>query len=267
MIVEFLGTPGAGKTTLIPAVIKSFQEQSVDAFTVVGASRLFAGRTLIGAAVNRLAPISLRQPLLWQVFYHFSTLYRSKFIVKNMGLIRQVLSSQKPRPISSEDREHVLYWFFHLVGYYEFLISHSLNTEGLIFDEGFIHRVVQFNASDVEEPDPAKIFAYIDKLPHPDMVIVPHAPWEICEERIYKRGLWERFRDKTPEEVTRYVVNSHQIVNIARDYIKTQGWPVVEVDNSSDNPAVSEAELHRKLSKILSPAPGITTNQVNITLG
>ncbi len=221
----------------------------------------------MGAVVNRLAPSLLRQQLLWQVFYHTSKLYRLKFFIKHIGLIQQVLSSQKRRPITSEHREHVLHWFFHLVGYYEFFRSHSLNSEGLIFDEGFIHRVVQFNASDLEKPNPDNIIAYIDKLTLPDIVIVPHAPWEICEQRIHSRGLWERFRDKTPEDVRRYVVNSHQIVNIALNYIKTQGWPVVEVDNSSDNLAVTEAELMRKLSKFLSPTPGITTNQVNITLG
>jgi len=251
MIIELIGTPGAGKTTLVPTVIEYFQERGICARTVVEAARPYAQRTALGEAVSRLAPRSLRQPLLWQVFYHLSRLYGFRFFAKNPKLIQQVLSSQRRRPIPAEARRHVLHWWFHLVGCYEFLKAHTRRDEALIFDEGFIHRVVQLNASDVEEPAPARILAYVDLLPRPDLVIFPKAPREVCEKRIHNRGIWKHLRHKNPAEISTYIANSHLVVNLTIDYMKVKGWPIIEIDNGSDDPTVSKAELRKKLTSAL----------------
>ena len=255
MIIEFIGTPGAGKTTLLPTLVESLRERGISARSVVEAARPYAQRTFPGKVVSRLAPASLRQPLLWQVFYYLSLLYRLKFLVKNPGLIQQVLRSQRRRPIPAEARRHALYWFFRHVGYYEFLTAHAGPEEALVFDEGFIHRVVQLNASEMEEPDPARVLAYVNLLPRPDLVIFPRTPREDCEERIYQRGLWERFRHKSPAAISHYVASSHSVVQLTVDYIKSQGWTIIEVDNGGDDPAVARAELCRQLRNLPASVP------------
>jgi thymidylate kinase len=251
MIVEFIGAPGAGKTTLMPNVIETLQERGIRAFTVVDAARPFAERTLLGKTVFQFTPRSLRRPLLWQLFYRLSTLYRLKFFVKYPRLIYHVLSTQRHRPKSADIRERrVLYWFFRTVGYYEFLKAQARPNEALILDEGFVHRVVQLYASGVEAPNPTQILAYVDLLPKPDLVIFTQAPPEVCEKRIYSRGLWERFRHKDPAEISRFVANACQIVNLTVDHIRNAGWVVVEVDNGADDLMASTAELDRMLSQI-----------------
>lgn len=241
----------------MPVVIEYLREHGLGAYTVIEAARPFAKRTLAGKAVSRLAPARLRQPLLWQVFYHLSTLHRLRFFIQHPRLIWQVVTTQRRRQIPAEARRYALYWFFHLVGYYEFLKAHAKADEVLIFDEGFIHRVVQLNASDVEEPDPAQVRAYIDLLPRPDLVITPQASLEVCNDRVYSRGLWERFSQKSPAEVARFLDASHQVVNLALDYIRSEGWNVIEVDNSGSEPGKAKAELRRKLSNL----PTITYQQ------
>ncbi len=248
MVIEFIGTPGAGKTTLLPIVAEYLQERGIRARSVVEAARPYAQRTFLGRAVSRLVPQSLRRPLLWQVFYYLSALYRLRFFTKHPRLIRQVLSSQKRRPIPVDARRHVTYWFFHLVGCYEFLTAHACPDEALILDEGFVHRVVQMNASDVEEPDPAQIVAYVDLLPRPDLVIAVLSPLEVCEKRIYRRGIWKRFEHKSPAEVSRYLANSHRVVDLTVDYIRSKGWNVIEVDNWGEELAALRAEFRSKLT-------------------
>jgi hypothetical protein len=73
----------------------------------------------------------------------------------------------------------------------------------------------------------------------------------VCEQRIYRRGLWKRFHDKSPREVSRYVANSHRIVSLTVDHIRNSGWTVIEVNNGSDEVGVSELELRSKLASIL----------------
>lgn len=255
MIVEFIGTPGAGKTTLMPTVSGAFRENGLKAYSVVEAARPYARRTIPGAVVDHFLPGPWRRPLLWQVFYHLSALHRINFFARRPRLLRQVLSYQRARPEEADIRGgRVLYWFFRQAGYYDFLKAHARPDEVLIFDEGFVHRVVQLFASGVEDPDPESIRAYVAMLPVPDLVISVWAPRAVCERRIHSRGLWERFRSKQPEEVSRFITNAHRIVGITISTIKQNGWPVLEVDNSGDDPSVAMAQLHHELNRFQVPA-------------
>jgi len=251
MIIEFIGPPGAGKTTLLPTVIEFFQAQGVAAFSVVDAARLYARRTFLGKFVYRMAPRSLVRPLLWRVFYLLSFIYRVMFLARNPRLLSQVLSHQWRRPKEAEARRRkVLHWFIRFAGYYEFLAAHARPDEVLVFDEGFVHRVVQLFASGVEKPDKNKILAYVDLLPLPDIVIYAQASPEICNQRIFTRGLWERFRNKSEAEISQFVFNAYLVVDLTVDYIKSKGWTVIEVDNGTGGLPAAKAELRRDIAQV-----------------
>jgi Ser/Thr protein kinase RdoA (MazF antagonist) len=248
LIVEFLGTPGAGKTTLMDAVRDILQLEGVRGYSVVEAARPFALRTFPGNIVNLLAPARYRRQLLWQVFYYMSLVYRLKFLHRHRRLVSYVLSSQKRRPPEAAIRERrVLYWFYHLMGYYEFLTAYARPGEALIFDDGFVHRAVHLHASTVETPDPARIKAYIDLIPHPDIVIVPRAPLEVCENRILRRGIWKHFRNKSRDELRQYLASSNQVVKATMDCINAEEWRVIEVENGNGDFTLALEELRKKL--------------------
>ena len=248
LVVEFFGTPGAGKTTLLKAARTIFQERGFQAYSVVDAARPYAQRTFLGKAVNRLSPTQYRKQLLWQVFYYTSFVDRLKFMRKHQQLARYVTHSQKHRPVEAAIRERrVLYWFHHLMGYYEFLTAHAQPGEVLIWDDGFVHRAVHLHASMVETPSMADIRTYVDLIPQPDIVIVPCTPIEVCEERILQRGIWKHFQNKKRAELKRYLTSADRVVQGTLDYIKSRGWLVVEVDNSCADLALTNAELQKKL--------------------
>lgn len=250
MIVEFIGTPGAGKTMLLPVVADFFKAQGYCAYSVVEAARPFAARTIWGKAVCKLLPARWQRPLLWQVFYHLSKLYRLRFFLQNPQLMWMVARFQRQRPIDDVDRRHVLYWFYHQVGYYAFLKAHALAHEVLLFDEGFIHRVVQHYASETEEPDLVHMLAYIERLPRPDLVIHPIAAEAVCEQRVYDRGLWQRFQHKSAADISCYMAHAHAVVQETVQQIKRRGWMVIEVHNDGVTAADAATELRRKLTQL-----------------
>ncbi len=254
MVIEFIGAPGAGKTTLIPVVEEVCRERGIDARTVVEAARPYAQRAWAGKAVARFAPQPWQRPLLWQVFYHLSLWSRIAFCARRPRLISLALITQLRRPVPAEIRRHAWRWFIHLAGCYRFLLAHARAGEALILDEGFIHRVVQMYASHLETPDMDRISAYVDLIPRPDLVIAVHAPWEVCLERIYQRGLWERFQHMSQDEVAAFVRNAHRIVDMTVDYVRSAGWTLLEVDNGIADPALSQQGLRAGLEAIL-PAP------------
>lgn len=247
MIVEFIGTPGAGKTSLLPVVRQHFTARGFQAYSVVEAARPFAERTPAGKLIPHWLPQRARKLLLWQVFYQSSRLYRRRFSAEHQEMIERVLTFQAQRPISPADKNHVLGWFIHLTGCYEFFRAYATPRDVLLFDEGFIHRVVQLFASENETPDPRQVTAYLELVPRPDLVVFPNAPRELCETRVYERGLWERFRAKTPQETSRFIANASSVVHLAVDWMQAQGWPVIEVNNGAQEMSVSRETLRQTL--------------------
>ncbi len=246
--IEFLGTPGSGKTTLLPALASYLQEHNWKPYTVVEAARPFARRTRVGKLVSRLTPSSLRRPLLWQVFYVASLSARRKFYAQNQILIDRVFSFQHTRPAEAGVQERgVLYWFERLAGYFEFLKTLAQPGEILLFDDGFVHRVVHLFASDAETPDPERIRQYLDLIPRPDLVILPRTSLEICEQRIIQRGIWKHARHKSAEELRRYLANADAVVNTTYDYLRENNWPLITLENGSARTDEVQAELRQKL--------------------
>lgn len=251
MIVEFLGTQGSGKTTLLPRVIEIFRDKRIEACTPVETARSYACRTVAGKVVGSLTPEPLRGKLLWQVYLLFSRLYRHKFAANNRELMELVSSSQRQRPDQIAIRERrILYWFFHLVGTYQFLTDHALPGEALVFDDGFVHRSVHLTASEIEPPDLSLVRSYLNLIPKPDLVIVPSVPLDVSLSRVVRRGVWKFFRDKSEDALKRYLKNSDLIVREAVSYMKSSEWNLIEVDNSKDISA-STLELHRMFEKVL----------------
>jgi hypothetical protein len=55
---------------------------------------------------------------------------------------------------------------------------------------------------------------------------------------------------KSPAETARFFISAERAVVLAVEAIKQLQWPVIDVDNSSDNPRVAQAELWRALSEL-----------------
>jgi len=251
VIIEFIGTPGSGKSTLLPALVKNLAEHNVIGRTVVEASRPVVARTSLGKGINTLAPPSLRRQVLWQVFYCWSYLSRRQFSQQRPSLVSHVRETQEARKISAEEKEHNLSWWFNLCGNYQFLTPRMQPGEALVLDEGFSHRVVQLNASDHEEINQDNLRKYLRLIPKPDMLIYVDTPAAVCEERVYDRGIWSRFENKSRRQVTQYILNSHHVVNLAVDFLKSMQWDVINVNNSADNISSAEIEIAAMVSKRL----------------
>ncbi len=243
MIVEMIGIPGAGKTSMLPTVTSTLADFNFKARRVVDAGRPFARRDPAGAALEKWAPRSIQPKLLWQVFYWRSYAARRRFARKNPELIAHVRQAQRSRQIPRADRRHALYWFFHLTGYYEYLLSHMQPGEALVMDEGFTHRVVQLFATGKEKPDLDSVRRYIDLIPRPDLLIALRAPSELCEARVYRRGIWSRMKGRSGTEISRYFSNAETVVAWTLKYVESIGWPVIHVENQESRLSLARENL------------------------
>lgn len=252
MIIEFIGTPGSGKTSLLHAAADSLRETGMRPFTVIEASRVFATRTAVGKAVQVITPASIRQQMLWQVFHRLSSLKRVRFKQEHHQLFTLIARWQRERPeAAGAQQRRVEYWLNQLAGYYSFLSANIQAGEVLLFDEGFVHRVVQLFASPIETPDAAKVAAYAALIPQPDLVVYVNTPVEVCLKRIYERGVWQRMQDRSPEELHHFIENANLAVTQMVAQLIAQNWRVIEVDNSQSELSTAQQSLSMQLSQTL----------------
>jgi thymidylate kinase len=233
LIVEFIGTPGSGKTTLSTELVALLRQRGIEAATILGAARDHAGRTPPGRAIERFAPPSVRRSLLWQLFCLLGTVYAFGFTRDHFALTRHVVRAQLGRAIRGRTLAHILFWFFQLGGRYRFLTATAMPCRTLVLDDGFLHRSVHLAASHAEEPDAEWVASYVDLLPRPDLVILTIAGRDQCERRVRERGVWNHSRQLSAEQLSRYLSNAERVVRLAVRRARDRGWAVVEIANES----------------------------------
>ena len=231
LVVELLGTPGSGKTTLATWIVEALREHGVRASNIVEAARPRARRTPPGRIVGRVARGRVAEALLWRLFYVTSSLEAVAFAFERPALTGRVVQRQRTRPISAAMKRHTLYWWMQLAGRYRFLTHGHRACDVLVLDDGFLHRSVALHASHLEEPDPAAVWSYVDAIPAPDLVIRPVADREVCERRVHARGIWRHSRSLNDEQIAGTLRSAERAVELAVQRARARGWKVLEIDN------------------------------------
>jgi broad-specificity NMP kinase len=242
-IVELIGTPGAGKTTLSTEIIELLQEGGWVASTIVGAAREHARRTVAGRLLVRHTSGRVQQLLLWWLFYVLASMHAFVFLFEERQLSRTVLGTQLRRPIRVARRVQICFWFFQLAGRQRFLRATAREREVLVVDDGFLHRAVHIYASHVEDPSPRAVGHYVDLLSEPSLVVSVRCDEEICEARVRMRGVWRHSRRLTVGELSRYLTRSDIVVDIAGRRARERGWRITSVDNDDEVLGAARAAL------------------------
>lgn len=243
VVVELVGTPGAGKTTAAGELLALCRARGLRAMSIVEAARPHAARTLPGRLVAAVAPERLRGPLLWQVFYAASLFAALGAALGRSRLIRDAVRSERARSIPATSKRHTLFWFAQLVGRRRFLARRPEPGEVLVVDDGFLHRVVALHASPDGAPDLEAVARYVATIPVPDLVVAVHARPQTCVRRIGERGLWRHRAGMTEDDLVRYVAHADAVVRAAVAAARERGWRIVDVDNDEDDVQALRAQL------------------------
>jgi hypothetical protein len=131
----------------------------------------------------------------------------------------------------------VCFWFFQLAGRIRFLRRTAREFEVLVVDDGFLHRAVHLFASHADHPTEEIVTHYVDLLSAPTLVVCVHCDEPTCEERVRRRGVWHHSRQLTVGELSRHLVESEKVVDVATRRARERGWTVGDVENQ-DRPYV-----------------------------
>lgn len=233
LVIEFVGVPGAGKSTLVRETVRILRSRGIEAGTMIEHARGHAARTSLGHIVSKVKPQRVRDACMWHLFYLLAARDALGFARQRGSLCRSVMRKQRGRPISVLMKRHILFWFFQLGGRHRLLSRFSVRGEALVLDDGFLHRVVHMTSSHVDRPDPDWIRNYVGSVPQPDLVVHVVAGSQTCSGRVTARGLWTHSRRLSKEELDRYIDAAAVATNVAVARARELGWEVVDVENES----------------------------------
>lgn len=260
-VVEFVGAPGSGKTTLATLVRDDLVRRGVEASTVVDAARRHAEVTALG---RRLAPIPsarLRRAVLWQVFYAGASVDALRFARARSELRKCVLRSQRARPLPLRRKAHTLFWFFQLGGRIRFLESTSRGREVLVVDDGFLHRASHLFASHVDHPRRSEVTRYVALVPPAELVVHVTAPDDVCLRRVVDRGVWRHSRHLGPDELAPIIRASQRAGEWAVAAARSRDVPVVTVSNAHDGPEHALSVVREALDALVGLGADASTRE------
>jgi hypothetical protein len=231
-VVEFLGIPGSGKSTIVNSLVGSAGgtvgldtavKRSISTNGVDRATRI--GSRLTGAGTGRL----------WKALYarsadRFDALGRA--ISTHPGAIEAIAGSQRARADRDHGQGMVLGWLLDFMARYQ-LAAEWGGADWLVIDEGFTQRAIGLFAYGFGVEDTTLLRTYLEQIPAPDLLVVVDTPFDICMERLSRRGWSDRLADVDQDGRLRFLDGSTQVVELATERMTTMGIPVVTLDGTA----------------------------------
>ena len=245
-VVEFVGTPGSGKTT----AAREMTSDAADARSGRGldGQRGSATRGAHGARpVGAVVPSAWRGPLLWQVYRWYGWWGWRAFRRDHTALAAVAAGADR----------HAASWFARLAGRRRFLSRSPVPGEVLVVDDGFVHRAVALRATASGSPDLEAVARYVDLLEEPALVVYVRTGVDTCAGRVRERGLWPHRTGWTEEDLDRYLANAALVVQAAVTRARERGWTVVDADNEAVDLASLRPSLEAAAER-LRPAGAVT---------
>jgi hypothetical protein len=245
-VVELLGVPGAGKSTL-----------------AVGVSQALPGTLMLDDAVRRSIGRRGRDPVtrlaarltrtssarLWSAAYarssdRFAALIR--FASSRPGALESVLAAQRARVDRDLRPDMVLGWILNLMARYQLAIEDGA-ASWLVVDEGFAQRAVALLTAGYEQGDEPALHAYLEAAPEPEALIIVETPIEVCAARLDQRGWPERLTGAGETQRRSFLEAASEIVSAIDSVYAARGVDVVRIAGD-DSPVNSVSRIAATLA-------------------
>ncbi len=259
VVIEFVGLPGSGKSSLCRELVRSLEQSGVDAAIPerAGPERI-RHRTRVGRVLG--VPGRLGNAATWLLFTAGGCAHLFGVLRQRPGLVRHVVLAQVGRPLPVALRWHILRWWFAQAGRRGLLARLARPGDVLVVDDGFAHRATTLHASQRERPDAVEVVRYLDRIPPPDLTIVVRSAVATCIDRARARGPW-RHRPLSDVGLAAYVSNAAQVLAVAVRRARDHGWTLIEVENERPLAVVADELQHQVLAWLVErtdPTPAST---------
>ncbi len=241
--IEFLGPPGAGKSTIFSQLIGTrpyyggVKDDAIEQMFY----RMSSKRRRI---LYRLFPDVIKKPFDEKILSHWiGNQAFELFLKENPNFIS--IMSQAMDTVTYEP-ERVFTLSKKSAERYQIGLTVSGSNDILCLDEGFVHRAVSilWRCKDTT----FSMDAYFNNVPTPDLVIYVDAPIDVCLKRQSDRGRVVADVDWHEKEPVKVQEKLHRVCEQVKSHIG-EHTEVITIDNNRSIPEV-KAEMFKKIKSI-----------------
>jgi Ser/Thr protein kinase RdoA (MazF antagonist) len=198
VIVELVGPPGAGKSTLVEPVCAALRSCGIEAHEATALVDLLLARSWIGRLAGRRLATRRRSARSALV----DVPYALRFALREPELAARAIAAIWQAPVSWRHRAVLLARVGTVAGRRDFL-AQRLARRAAIFDEGLLHRAV--NLFGWGDPSAADVCGYLRAVPPPGIAILVDTEDDAADRRIRRRGLPVRLRGQPTDRVDSFM--------------------------------------------------------------
>jgi thymidylate kinase len=243
--VEFLGIPGAGKSTLAARALAGrlgSRSRPLALDEAVRRSLRAEMRDRLLRPVVRLAPRRVATAAILRSADRGAAM--RAFLLAHPELGEVLLRALRRRAGTDPDLDLALGWVLDLFASFE-LARRVADDQVLVLDEGFASRALTLFAYRFSAADEADLAAYVGAIPRPDLVLVLEVPAAICAARLDRRGWPRRFAGLSPSERRRFLEDAERCCRATAALLAARGVRVhrVETHGATSRAAAEVARI------------------------
>lgn len=238
--LEFFGLPGSGKSTMKYHIINELKRKKNNVFSDEDAllHLLKDKNEIFYFHFLKYIPSKYSEKLLKSIFNRSKLKFASinRFLAIHGNLVQAIFKSDKFDKVQIQEKEKILSWFFNTISIYQIIEDDMQNNVTIVFDEGFIHKIINLFISPSQNYNNnynEDIINYIKYIPKPDYLFIVDSKIDDCFERMKIRGFPTRLKTKSEEEIKDYLRICQGKIDFIIDYLKEKKYDIIRISNNN----------------------------------
>jgi len=252
--VEFLGLPGAGKTTIRRALLERLKNKNAEKY-ITSEEACYKRMRLDGDKVYRylLGVLPYKAGLDFSGWMQGRSLFQleaqNSFLARYGKALNAFLSSIVYEKMSLEDKKNVMGSFLGTGSVWDLLNTPSFIDSMIFFEEGFVQKSFMFvdhnHSSGIIN---SSLREYLQNIPLPDVVIHVRTDISISHRRMLERedGLTNRLKGLDEISIDKFLSSAEgHIDNIRKELSSKADCKVIDIVNEGSLEGVIESLLKK----------------------
>lgn len=266
--IEFIGIPGAGKSTLRAKLVKDLIRNGNSCVSTEEALLTALKKKnddILTKILLKIFPDKLLIKKIYAIFERSKSQLnaQSRFLAGGNKALKAITESGHFHDIHTNERALLISRFLKFVSIYQLTVEETGRTSPVVFDNGFLLKGMSLFISPFMNdfrPSHKDIYTYLENIPLPDLLISLETDINICHQRLASRprGYPLRLKGKKHDTQSSFFEVCHEYLTLATNWAAEHKSQVIKIINDGDINTVAD----QISEKILSILPSESYNHV-----